>query len=212
MSHGRILTALFASTLLMAGPADGALPFVPSSRQTLEGFVAINAPRPNVPVGALWIDGYGPTGEGASPDNVETVRNLGGVTIDKGLQLSLTVDLFNLLGIEPRLRDRYTAQFTDLTIVRVKDVLRLAWPKGEPRIVDALKAGTVIVSTDGEIGLNGRTLGWQQREIEATTANGRTRNFAIEGRDLFVAFRVATPKLVLDKARELDGALRVECI
>lgn len=204
MSHGRFLAALCATTMLVAIPAAGAPSFVPSPRQAFEGFVAINAPRPEVPVGALWIDGYGPTGEPASPDNLETVRSLNAVAIDRGFQLSLTVGLFNLLGIEPRLRDRYTARFTDLTIVRVKDVSRLSGPKGEPRIIEALKAGSVIVSTEGEMGLSGRTIGWQSREIEATTANGRTRNYGIEGRDLFVAIRIATPKLVLSEVRELD--------
>ncbi len=198
--------SLLLTSALLAAPAEAAPSFVPSPRQAFEGFVAINAPRPDVPVGALWIDGYGPTGEAATPDNLETVRSLTGVTIDRGLQLSLTIGLFNMLGIEPRLRDHYTARFTDLTIVRVKDIARLTGPKGEPRIFEALKAGSVIVSTDGEMGLNGRTLGWQLRNFEATTANGRTRNYAIEGRDMFVAVRVVTPKLVAGKERELDIA------
>lgn len=204
MRRRRFLAALCACSTLLAAPAAAAPTFVPSPRQAFEGFVAIDAPRPEVPVGALWIDGFGPTGEAASAHNLETVRSLNGVTIDKGFQLALTLGLFNLLGIEPRLRDRYTARFTDLTIVRVKDVSRLAGPKGEPRIIEALKAASVIVSSDGEMGLNGSTIAWQQREIEGTTANGRTRNYAIEGSDLFVAIRVATPKLVTGKQRELD--------
>ena len=204
MSSRGFLAGLSFCLVLPLSALHAAPSFVPSPRQAFEGFSAINAPRPELPVGALWIDGYGPTGEPASPDNLETVRSLNGVTIDKGLQLALTAGLFNLLGIEPRLRDRYTARFTDLTIVRVKDVSRLPGPRGEPRILEGLKAGTVLVSTDGEIGLNARTIGWQQRDVEATTANGRTRNYAIEGRDLFVAIRVATPKLILGEARELD--------
>lgn len=202
----RCLAALSAGTMLMAVPAAGAPPFVPSPRQAFEGFVAINAPRPEVPVGALWIDGYGPTGEGASADNLETVRSLNAVTMDRALQLSLTAGLFSLLGIEPRLRDRHTARFTDLTIVRVRDVSRLTGPRGEPRIIEAIKAGSVTVSTDGEIGLNARILGWEPRDIEGSADNARTRNYAIEGRDLFVAIRVATPTLVSGKDRLLDVA------
>ncbi len=204
MSGRSCLAFLCACSLLVPSPLGAAPAFVPSPRQAFEGFVAINAPRPEVPVGALWIDGFGPTGEAASADNLETVRSLNGVTIDKGLQLQLTAGLFSLLGIEPRLRGRYTARFTDLTIVRVKDVSRLAGPKGEPRIIEAVKAASIIVSTDGELGLNGRTLGWQPREVEASTSNARTRFYAIEGRDLFIAMRVATPTLVTGKERVLD--------
>lgn len=206
MSRRSCLTVLCACSLLVPSRLGAGPAFVPSPRQSFEGFVAINAPRPEVPVGALWIDGFGPTGEAASADNLESVRSLNGVTIDKGLQLQLTAGLFGLLGIEPRLRDRYTARFTDLTIVRVKDVTRLAGPKGEPRIIEAVKAASIIVSTDGELGLNGRTLGWQPSEVEASSTNARTRNYAIEGRDLFIAMRVATPTLVTGKERLLNVA------
>jgi hypothetical protein len=200
-----LLVALCACSTLGSSPLGAAAPaFVPSPRQAFEGFVAINAPRPEVPVGALWIDGFGPTGPAASADNLETVRSLNGVTMDKGLQLQLTAGLFSLLGVEPRLRDRYTARFTDLTIVRVKDISRLEGPKGEPRITEAVKAASIIVSTDGEIGLNGHTIGFQQREIEVSTSNGRTRNYAIEGRDLFIAMKVATPTLVTGTEQPLE--------
>jgi hypothetical protein len=205
MTGRSLLAALCACSLLGWSPLAAAAPaFVPSPRQAFEGFVAINAPRPEVPVGAIWIDGFGPTGAAASADNLETVRSLNGVTIDKSLQLQLTAGLLTLLGVEPRLRDRYTARFTDLTIVRVKDVLKLDGPKGEPRIVEAVKAASIIVSTDGEVGLNGRMIGWQPRELDASTTNARTRNYAIEGRDLFIAMKVATPTLVSGKERLLE--------
>lgn len=195
---------LFA--LLAAVPAgSGAAPdFVPKPSQAFEGFVAINAPRPEVPVGALWIDGYGPTGEAASADNLETVRSLNGMTIDRNLQLSLTAGLLDLIGIDPRIRNRFSARFSDLTNVRVKDVSKLSGARGEPRIVEAIKAASVTVSSDGEIGLNARTMGWQLREVRAETVNGRTRSSMIEGRDLFIAMRVATLTLVRSKERKLN--------
>lgn len=198
------MAAVCATMMIPAGAPASSPSFIPSPRQAFEGYVAINAPRPDVPVGALWIDGYGPTGNAASADNLETVRSLNGVTIDKGLQLALTAGLFSMFGIEPRLRDSYTARFTDLTIVRIKDVSRLAGPKGEPRIIEALKAASITISTDGEIGLSARTTGWQQRDIEGVSSNGRSRNYAIEGRNLFIAMRIATPKLVTGKERTLN--------
>lgn len=188
--------------MLAASPALAAPDFVPSPRQSFEGFVAIQAPRPDVPVGALWIEDYGPVGEAAPADNLETVRSLNGLTIDRQLQLSLTAGLFDLIGIEPRYRDRFTARFTDLSIVRVKDIARLTGPKGEPRIVEALKAGSVLVSSDGEAGLNART-GWTLSQSEATTANGRTRAYSIEARDMFIAVRVARQELTRSQRREV---------
>lgn len=195
---------ILCALLLIAAPASASPDFVPSPRQAFEGFVAINAPRPEVPVGALWIDGYGPIGSAAAADNLETVRSLSSMVIDRNLQLSLSAGLFDLIGIDPRLRHHYSARFGDLSIVRVKDVSGLDGPKGEPRIIEALKAGTVTVSTDSEAGLNARTIGWQVRGNYGESSNGRTGSRMIEGRDLFIAIRVATQEVVSDRPRKLD--------
>lgn len=195
---------LMALICVMSGPSLAAPDFVPSPKQSFDGFTALNAPKADVPVGALWINGFGPTGEAAATDNLETERSLNGVVIDKGLQLSLTAGLFDLLGIEPRLRSHFNARFVDLNIVRVKDVSRLAGPVGEPRIVAALKAATIIVTTDNDAGLNARTLSWDIHPVEGQSVNGRTRAYSIEGRDLFIAVRVAVSERIRGRSERLS--------
>lgn len=199
--------AIILVAALLAHPASTTPRFIPSPKQSFAEFAALNAPRPEVPVGALWVDGYGPTGPGASPDNLETVRSLNGMTIDRNLQLSLTAGLLDLIGVEPRLRNRHTARFTDLSIIRVKDPARLAGPPGEARIVEALKAGSISVTSEGEIGLNAR-IGIGLGRSEATTSNLRSRADGIEGRDLVIAVRVATFKIV--RGPERDVKLRAQ--
>lgn len=124
----RPLLALIGATVLLAGrPASSASGFAPNPRQAYPGFVGINPPRADVPVGAPWIDGYGSTGDGASPDNLETVKSLSALSIDKNLQLDLDIGILGLLGIDPKVHDHYVAHFSDISIVRVKDVSRLSW-------------------------------------------------------------------------------------
>lgn len=199
----RLLTLVAA---LAAAPAAAAPDYIPDPRQQFDGFSAINAPRPDVPVGALWIDGYGPTGSAAEPDNLETVRSLNGITISSKLQLSLTAGLLDLLGIDPHLRNQYSARFTDLTIIRVKDIGQLEGPAGEPRIVEALKAGSITVSTDSDIGLGADEIrrSLYSNAVPLRTDAGRTRGFSIDGRDLFIAIRVATQKDVASDWKVLD--------
>ena len=196
------LRMAITAAMFIAVPAGAAPRFIPSPKQAFEEFVALNAPRPEVPVGALWIDGYGPNGPGAAPDNLETTRSLTGMVIDNNLQLSLTAGLFDFIGIEPRFRKHYSARFTDLSIVKVKDVTKLTGPPGEPRIIEAIKAGSVTITSDGEVGLNART-GFEIAGSEASATNSRTHNNSIEGRDLFVAVRVATLKIVRSPTREI---------
>lgn len=194
---------LVAAALVAAVPVSAAPDFAPNPRQAFDGFRAINPPRADVPVGALWVPGYGPTGVSAGPDNLETARSLSSVTIDKNLQLSLSVGILQLLGIDPKARDHYTARFSDLSIVRVKDIARLDGPKGEPRIVEALKAGSVTVTSDTDIGLSGQSIGNQLSTVSGSTTNDRTRTYSIEARDMFIAIHVATPELTSGEEREL---------
>ena len=198
-----LFAIIYPAALLLSGHAAAAPDFAPSPRQAYEGFVAINPPRPEVPVGALWINGYGPTGPGADKDNVETVHSLNALTIEKNLQLALSVGLLDLIGIDPKVRDHYVARFTDLSIVRVKDVSKLPGPKGEPRIIEALKAGSVTISSDSDFGLNAQSVGFQRSNLTGSTTNDRARTYSIEAHDMFVAIRVATPELVASDEREL---------
>lgn len=198
-----LLAALAACSLAWHSPAPSRPDFVPQPDQSFDGFVAVNAPRPKVPVGAIWVNGYGPFGEAAAPDNLETVRSLNGMSIDKGFQLNLSLGIMQLLGLDSRYKDRFTARFTDLALVQVKDVSKLTGPKGEPRIVAALKAGSVVVTTDSELGLNSQKFGWKQLEINGQGASGRTRNFSSEARDVFIAMKIATPLLTRSKVQEL---------
>lgn len=198
-----LLAIACAAMLVGSVPLRAAPDFAPNPKQAFQGFVGVNPPRADVPVGALWIDGYGPVGEAASQDNLETVKSLSAISIDKNLQLDLSLGILNLFNIDPKARDHYTAHFNDLSIVRVKDISRLPGVKGEPRIVEALKAGTVTVSSDSEIGLNGQSTGFQISPVSGSTTNDRAKTYSIEAHDMFIAIHVATPEVVQSKEQEL---------
>ena len=201
---GRVVLALLCLAPIGCGSSLQAAPdFAPSPRQAFDGFVAINPPRPDVPVGALWIQGFGPTGSGADKDNLETIRSVNSLTIDKTLQLSLSLGLFDLIGIDPKLRDHYVARFSDLSIVRVKDLSKLEGMKGEPRLVEALKAGSITISSDNGFGLTARTIGFEQNDAVGSTSNDKARAYSIEARDMIIAIRVATSELIWSKEQEL---------
>lgn len=173
----RPLLAMIAAVALLLPTDIWASPnFAPNPRRAFDGFVAINPPRADVPVGALWINGYGPTGDGAAKENLETVRSISSLSIDKNLQLSLNLGILDLLGIDPEARDHYVARFSDISILRVKDLSKLTGVKGEPRIIEALKAGTVTVSSDTDVGLSGQTLG-QQWRVTGSSQNDRSRTY-----------------------------------
>lgn len=192
LPHFAVATLIAALLTTSGTPAQaaGVPAFVPKPSAIYDGFVAINGPRADVPVGALWIDGYGPHGEGGKPDNLETVRGLSGIAISRDLELSLTAGLLDLLGIDPALRKHFQARFSELSIVRVKDVSRLSGPVGEPRIIEAMKAASILITSEQDFGLD-----LEKRSLATpfagTLDSGSKRGFTIEGREMFIAMRVA---------------------
>jgi hypothetical protein len=171
--------------------------FVPKPSEVYEGYVALEMPRTEVPVGALWVQDYGPSGEGAAGDNLVTERSLSQITINADLHFGLTAGILNLFGLDPSYRNKVSARFGDLSIVRVRDMTKLFGPASEPRIYEAIRAGSVTISTDNEVGLDleTRALG-RNLPVVGRSDNGRRRSFSIDGKDMFIAFRVASQEVV----------------
>ena len=191
----RTLVLCTAAAILSASPAAAMPDFVPSPGGIYEDFTALGEPRTEVPVGALWVQGYGPTGEGAAADNLLTIKSLTGVTINRETHLGLFSGILNLFGVDPSYRSRVSIRLGDVTIVRVKDMSKLTDPPAEPRIYEALRAGTIMISTESDVGLDLDTRAAGQRlPVVGRADTGRKRSFSIDGRDMFIAYRVATLK------------------
>jgi hypothetical protein len=187
---------------------------VPTGSDIFEDYTALSEPRADVPVGSLWVQDFGPFGEGAAADNLLTVRSVSGLSLSREQNLRLTLGLLSFLNIDPALRSQVSARFSDITIVRVKEVAKLSGPSGEPRIYEALKAGTVTVTLNNDIGTSLGT-GYGAIPLPATgrAEAGRKRSFTLEGRDLFIAYRVVTPKIVSGKEQAVilrDGPVDLE--
>jgi hypothetical protein len=204
---GRLLLQLFGGASLLVAPAAAAPDFVPKPSDVYERYTALGEPRSELPVGALWIQGYGAYGDGAAADNVVTLKSLTGVAINRELQLSVTAGLLKLFGVDPSYRSRVTARFTDLSIVQVKDPAKLAGPVGELRIVEALRAGTITISTESDFELDLQTVPQMQSlPVIGQGESGRRRSWTIDGKDMFIAFRVASLRSVRED--ELKVPLR----
>jgi hypothetical protein len=196
----RMTMALCTTLALMTTSCVGRPGFIPTTRHIYERFTPLAEPRPDVPVGALWIDGYGATGDGAATDNQETVRSLSGFTFDADFQASLTLGVLKFLDLDPSLRKKVVARFNDLSIIRVRDWSKLTGPTGEPRIYEALKAGTISITTTGSGGLDIESHALSQSTpVIGRGATGITRTFVIDGKDLVFAIHVASYRPIATK-------------
>lgn len=183
--------ATLCCAFALSGCAIGPV-FVPKFSQAFGRYTALHELRSSVPVGALWIPGHGPYGEGASPENLVTEPGLSEITIDNNLQASFTAGFLNLLDLDPSYRSKVTARFGNLSIVRVKDMAKLDGPSGAPRIYAALKAATITITVVQDLGLDIEAkLAGSDLNVVAKGTAGRARTFTIDGKDMFLAIQVA---------------------
>lgn len=183
---------LIAGVLLTCAGCVSRPAFLPTTTHLYAAFSPLDQPKPDVPVGALWVAGYGPVGEGAAADNLVTERSLSAITFDSDFQASLTLGLLKFLDLDPSLRTKVTARFTDLTIVRIKDWSRLSGPAEQPRLYEALRAGTISVTSTSDVGLDieNRAIS-QNLPVFGRGTTGVARTFNIDGKDLIFAIHVA---------------------
>lgn len=188
--RGRII----AGTLLVLAATGcvGRPGFIPTTRHLYDRFTPLAEPRPDVPVGALWIEGYGATGDAAGADNLETIRSLSGFTFDADFQANLTLGILKFLDLDPSLRKKVVARFNDLSVIRIKNWSKLAGPAGAPRIYEALKAGTISITTTGAGGLDVESHALSQNTaVVGHGTTGVTRTFVIDAKDMVFAVHVA---------------------
>lgn len=173
------------------------------------GYSVLEIPRREVPVGARWIEGYGPDGTAAPADNVVTDTGLTSLTSNRDQQTTAGLRALPFGSIAPSSRDRATFTFGDVTIHRVRDIGLLNLRPGDSFIYEAIRAARVNLQLE-QNRRNDVTAGIRTQPVDLSGQLGtqNQRSMGVEGRDLFVAYRVMTAAPV--RNRRSRGSFRRE--
>lgn len=179
--------------LLLLGACTARPAFIPPPQRAFADYQALPRPARELAVGALWIDGHGTYGPGAAPDNIETLPGISAVAIDNDLGASLSLGFLQYLDLDPTLQNKVTVRLNDVTLVRVKDMTRLQGPSEQPRVYEALRAGSATITTTKEVGLAIEARAIEQSlPVFGRGSTGRRSTFSIEVKDVYLAVRIAT--------------------
>lgn len=171
--------------------------FIPAPRKVFDHFVALPRPVHDLAVGALWIEGHGTYGAGAAPDNLETQAGISGVTIDNDLAASLSLGFLQYLDLDPTLQSKVTVRLNDVTLVRVKDMSALGEPVEQPRVYEALRAGSATITAMKDVGVAIEASASEHGlPVVGRGSSGRQSTFSIEAKDVYLAVRIATLQTV----------------
>lgn len=164
-------------------------------RSLLGGYKIMDAPTADMPIGALWKQGYGPVGPGATPDNLVTRRSFSSLTLNRAARRGVEVQLANYLGLQPESSARLTATISEVSIASVRDVGALGYQPGDAFLSDGMRASKIAISTESEAEAQ-LVAGLQARGLRVTGqgSGGGREVLTVEGVDLFFAYRVVRLK------------------
>jgi len=151
---------------------------------------ALVVPRANIPIGAEWIPGVGPNGEG-TPSNVGISAGMSGSTIDTTTRRKIAFGLGSLLGLDANATNERNVKLEGIEIHRVKDLGQLPLAAGQQVLFEGIKAKTISIVVDK---VNGAKLKAAAEAkgipVSADVDAGGTRKITLDGSDLFLAYQV----------------------
>ena len=162
-----------------------------SGRSLLGGYRIMDAPTSEVPVGALWRQGYGPVGPGVAAPDIVTRRSFSSLTLSRAARRGLEIRMAEYLGLQPQSSAKLSATISEITISSVRDPAKLGYGPGDAYVSDAMKASKIAITTEdaSEADLVAGLVSRGLRVSAQGSAHGQ-ESLTVEGVDLFFAYRI----------------------
>ena len=176
----------FILAALVAAPLHADIAGISSEYTTLQ------TPKDNLPIGAEWIPGYGPNGDG-TPDNVTISKGFASSSIKSQTRNQIGASLGAVLGISLDINKIKNVELEGIEIHRVADLSKLPLKAGQQVIFEGIKAKRVTITVDkgADAGLSASTT------VDGIAAVGKvdvgnSSKITLNGVDLFLAYQVAS--------------------
>jgi hypothetical protein len=173
-----------------------------SSRSIVGGYKLMDAPTSDLPIGAEWRQGIGPSGSSTGPDNIVVRRSFSTLSLSRSARRGLEIKLAEYIGLEPNTEAKLSATISEVTIASVRDGTLLPLAVGDMYLADAMKASRITIETGSQVAARlASDLG--ARGVRVTT-EGHTDGvdtLTLDGADLYFAYRVMRLELASDGTR-----------
>jgi hypothetical protein len=152
-------------------------------------------PKADVPVGARWIPGVGPSGVGAN-DNVSISAGSAASTINSTTKKQMSLSVAQFFGFSGNSSQSIKVNLESLEIHRVIDLTKLEIKPGEQVLYEAIKAKKIIIKADdanaAQVKANATARGIP---INADASVSGDSAITLDGSNLFLAYQVVQLKL-----------------
>lgn len=157
----------------------------------LTGYQIMDNPRSSVPLGAIWINNFGPNGNGIDATDIEQIRGIESYTYTSQINADMTAKLANMLGISGNIAKRVSLTLQGIEIYRVKDIFLSTAVAGENILYEAVKVQKITAeSTSGGIAEISSQLQSKGIPFVIDIGGSGGQRASIDGSNLFIAFKV----------------------
>jgi hypothetical protein len=164
---------------------------VPTSPNPLVGYKVMDNPRSFVPVGAIWINNYGPNGIGVADENIEIVEGVDRYSFNSSTNAEATLSVARMVGLSSRNAKNIDVIIEGLQMYRVRDIFSLGVTSGQNVLYEAVKAKSIKIDLSGQLGADVRAL-LQAKGIpyNVFVRGNNKESITIDSSNLFFAYRV----------------------
>ncbi|MES2625267.1 MAG: hypothetical protein V4628_08305 [Pseudomonadota bacterium] len=156
-----------------------------------EGFTPLPLPREQIPIGARWIPGIGPDGEGVNFSNRTITKSVSKLTSDSDLGYGVQLSILRFLELSGNNRSSIKVEASNLTIESVGSLEETTISSNQSLLYEGLKAESITIVYDEALDATVRG-SIEEKGIPITFDGGavRANSIIIDGSNLFIGYRV----------------------
>lgn len=157
----------------------------------LSKYQAMAVPRSEVPIGAEWLVGIGPNGEGTPAGNISISKGLSAVALSEDTKKKISFALGSFLGLNSDKAQKLEAKYADLEIHRVRSFGALETVvAGQDLLYEAVKVRNIEITVEeGSVAGIQAAANVKGVPLSAGASKDGKRTLTIDGSNLFVAYQ-----------------------
>jgi hypothetical protein len=161
------------------------------SQNILKGYKILNIARRDVPLGAQWIDGVGPDGDGTTSDNIRFTESVDYLNVDNAIKASITLSIIKYLGIRGDYASKIKIQCKNLKIYTVHDISKTSIRTGQYMLYEYITGDSISVVYDKSIKASVELeLKQKFSDYKMNASTDQSQKGTFSGRNLALGYRV----------------------
>ncbi|WP_299528972.1 hypothetical protein [Ulvibacterium sp.] len=154
-------------------------------------YTVLSIPRENLPLGANWIQGIGPSESGKGNIDLTNKKSLSTFNLSQEFKNKLGLALFSFIGIDEQYQRKVNLEIQKMSIVRPSSITDLGLIPGKSFLFEGIIIEDFSMKYDKGLGID------LEAKIETKLDNidvegnfGNTKNISVKGENVFLAYRV----------------------